>query len=210
MCRRFCAALAAWKTWLASYRTMTGGRSEPASIRWLNWATGGNTRFSTARISASRKIGKECSLSDILEENPHKRYFLSEKMTKRLLEKGADVTLKDQREGRTALHWAVAHWGEKKELVGSLLAKGADVNARTSVIVVPEGLDEGWTPLHVACESGNKKQVETLLASGAEVNVTTKNGWTPLSLAKEGEQKAIVELLRQHGAKESARHAEHP
>jgi hypothetical protein len=49
------------------------------SSPWKSWGIGGNTRFLTASISGFPRIGKECSLSDILEEEVHSRYFLSQK-----------------------------------------------------------------------------------------------------------------------------------
>jgi hypothetical protein len=65
-------------------------------------------------------------------------------------------------------------------------------------------LDEGWTPLHVACMSANKAMVKLLLAHKADVNARTKNGCTPLSLAQERILKRIIELLRADGAEESS------
>ena len=45
----------------------------------MNWGMTVSGVCLTARISESPRIGKECSLSDILEENPDQKYFLSEK-----------------------------------------------------------------------------------------------------------------------------------
>ena len=61
--------------------TMTEAPSKPSSERWMNWGTGINGRCLTARISVSHRTGKGCSLSDILEDNPDQKYFLSEKQT---------------------------------------------------------------------------------------------------------------------------------
>ena len=55
------------------------------SIKWANWGTILNGNCSTQKISECPKIGKECSLSDILEEEVPEKYFLSEKATQRLL-----------------------------------------------------------------------------------------------------------------------------
>ena len=44
-----------------------------------------NGRFSIVRTSESPRIGKECSLSDILEENVDQKYFLSEQQCERVM-----------------------------------------------------------------------------------------------------------------------------
>lgn len=46
------------------------------------WGIDVNGRYLTAGISAFPRTGNECSLSDVLEENPNPKYFLSEKQTK--------------------------------------------------------------------------------------------------------------------------------
>jgi len=58
--------------------------SKLSSQRLMNWGTSWNGKCLTARISESHRIGKECSLSDILEENPDEKYFLSEAMQNHL------------------------------------------------------------------------------------------------------------------------------
>ena len=78
-----------------------------------------------------------------------------------------------------------------KEVVELLLAKGAEINARDTII--------RWTPLHWAVAMrGGKEVAESLLAKGADVNAQDNNGKTPLDLAKTDEMKA---LLRKYGAK---------
>src|SRR3990167_2414443 len=49
------------------------------------WGMSLNGRYLTARISESPRIGKECSLSDILEEQIDQKYFLSEKVVNNLM-----------------------------------------------------------------------------------------------------------------------------
>ena len=44
-----------------------------------------NGRYLTAKISESPRIGKECSLSDILEEEVEDKYFLSHEMSQKLM-----------------------------------------------------------------------------------------------------------------------------
>src|SRR3990167_9457565 len=60
------------------------GVSQQSSHRWMNWGMMSNGKFLTQNILESRRIGKECSLSDILEANPADKYFLSETAVKRL------------------------------------------------------------------------------------------------------------------------------
>jgi hypothetical protein len=54
--------------------------SSKFKIHWYNWTIWGKSGCLTAKITESHKIEKGCSLSDILEENPDPKYFLSEKM----------------------------------------------------------------------------------------------------------------------------------
>jgi ankyrin repeat protein len=112
-----------------------------------------------------------------------------------LLENGADVNLKGTAFGDTALMIALRHSGGKTEVIESLVAKGADVNARDV---------RGWTALMMA-SMGDKKVVELLLEAKADVNV--KANWegryhTALSIANETGRKDIVALLEKAGAKE--------
>ena len=90
-------------------------------------------------------------------------------------------------QGHTPLHWAGI--GGNREVAELLLAKGAEVNARTI---------NGVMPLHLAAFWNSKEVAELLLARGAEVNAQNGSGKTPLDLAKTDEMKA---LLRKHGAK---------
>lgn len=75
-----------------------------------------------------------------------------------------DINIKDKY-GRTPLHWAV-HGGEK-DRAESLLAHGADINAK-------EGLS-GNTPLHVAVEHRNLDLARWLVAHGADANARNMN-----------------------------------
>ena len=64
--------------------TMVGELSKPSSKRLMNWGTTANGKCLTAKISASRKTGKGSTLSDILEERPDPKYFLSEEQVRRI------------------------------------------------------------------------------------------------------------------------------
>ena len=59
--------------------------SEPSSPRLMNWGMTSNGKCLTAKITEYPRIGNECSLSDILEEQVDQKYFLSEKMINGLM-----------------------------------------------------------------------------------------------------------------------------
>ena len=75
------------RTSKASSPTTKDALSLQSSPRWMNWGMTLNGRCLTASISASRRTEKGSSLSDILEENPSEKYFLSNKALKSLLGK---------------------------------------------------------------------------------------------------------------------------
>ena len=50
----------------------------------MNWGTTFNGKLLTAKISESRSIGNEYLLSDILEDNPDPKYFLSDSAFQRM------------------------------------------------------------------------------------------------------------------------------
>ncbi len=66
-----------WKTSKDCLATTMAGHSKQSCGRLMNWGMTSNGRCLTARISVSRKTGKESTLSDILEDNPDQKYFLS-------------------------------------------------------------------------------------------------------------------------------------
>jgi ankyrin repeat protein len=68
-----------------------------------------------------------------------------------------------------------------------LVAKGADVNARTNT---------GWSPLHAVAASENVEAdnaAKILVEHGASVNAKTAEGWTPLMVAAD---KANLDVMR--------------
>ena len=117
-----------------------------------------------------------------------------------LLDQGADVNLQ-QESGYTALHFAAAN-GYFNALK-CLIKHGTDVNARDK---------NNRTPLMLACESVNKKAIDSiyekyrdqaakcyfkalkrLMKNGADVNAHDENNDTPLMLACEGVNKKAIE-----------------
>ena len=82
---------------LRGYLVMT---KEKLSRQYLGfspiWGMSINGKFLIARISESRRTGKECSLSDILEKQVDQKYFLSAKATQFLIGR----SIQNKQEGR--------------------------------------------------------------------------------------------------------------
>ena len=126
------------------------------------------------------------------------------------LEQGADANT--NKAGFTPLHWAVGNWetqtthdypdavgewealgGIKKgriELIHSLIAHGADVNAR--IVKSPPRFGfhmfmqikvAGGTPFWIAALSADVDVMRLLAASGADTNAKSDDGSTPLMVA---------------------------
>jgi hypothetical protein len=112
-----------------------------------------------------------------------------EKMTKLLLEAGADVNARSATLNDTALARA-AQEGDAPT-VRILLAAGAHVDDRDGA---------GWTPLFSAALKGHLEIVEALLSAGADVNARTSSGWTALKEAQMRGHEAVVQRLKSAGA----------
>lgn len=93
-------------------------------------------------------------------------------------------------EGETALMTA-ARTG-KVDAVKSLLAHGADVNAKERW--------RGQTALMWAAAEGHLAAVEALIAAGGDVHARSKGGFTPLLLAVREGQAGVVKALVKAGA----------
>lgn len=57
---------------------------ELSSQVWMNWGMTCNGSVLTARISESHRIGNESLLSEILEDTPDQKYFLSEEVMQKI------------------------------------------------------------------------------------------------------------------------------
>jgi hypothetical protein len=112
-----------------------------------------------------------------------------EKMTKLLLEAGADVNARSATLNDTAL--ARAAQDSNGETVRILLAAGAHVDDRDGA---------GWTPLFNAALKGDLEIVEALLSAGAEVNARSSKGWTALKEAHMQGHDDVAQRLRSAGA----------
>ena len=119
----------------------------------------------------------------------------STKIAKHLLARGADISAKTTMDGipdrPTCLH--IAAYYNYQTLADVLLAHGAPVD---------EPMDDGASPLYVACMQGHAEVAGRLLDAGADVTTTTqkKNLWTCLHYAASNNHPALVDVLLAHGA----------
>ena len=79
----------------------------------------------------------------------------------------------------------------RSDVVGKLIAEGADVDGRDR---------EGCSALHYAVRRADREMVEFLLSRGANANLPTLTGDTPLHLAASQEKVEIAKLLLDKGA----------
>ncbi|XP_060771448.1 LOW QUALITY PROTEIN: histone-lysine N-methyltransferase EHMT2 [Neoarius graeffei] len=89
-----------------------------------------------------------------------------------LLNRGADVTLKDK-EMNVCVHWA--SFAGSAQIAELILNAGCPL---TSVNL------HGDTPLHIAAREGHLHCITLFLSRGADIDVVNKEGDTPLSLAR--------------------------
>jgi ankyrin repeat protein len=110
----------------------------------------------------------------------------SREVTELLLQAGADHS--HCSEGQTISPMHVAG----PEQVRTLVAAGAEVD-------VPR-IEDGTTPLHLACYSGNVALVRTLLELGASIQRQSTTGISGLAFAAFNGQEAVIRLLLQQVA----------
>ena len=115
-----------------------------------------------------------------------------------LLERGADVNVKDEHFESSLLHLAARH--DSHEVVPLLIAHGIDADVRDF---------GGSTPLHDAAASDAREAALALIGQGADVDAKDEDGSTPLhgaAAAWQGAQRTAA-LLVEHGASVDAKDA---
>jgi ankyrin repeat protein len=118
---------------------------------------------------------------------------LVERVQERLEEEPALVNAYSH-DGWTPLH--LASFFGHSEVANVLLARGADVNARSrSTRFAKEN-----TPLHAASANRQIGVAEVLIAHGADVNAKDGSGFTPLALAASSKNDLLVVILLEKGA----------
>ena len=125
-----------------------------------------------------------------------------------LIANGADVNARELWREQTALMWAAAQ--NQPAMVDLLVANGADVDARSAVNDWPRQVTGeprrmyrpfgGLTPLLFAAREGCLECARSLLAAGANVNLTDPKGVTPLFLAIDNFHFDTAKLLIEAGA----------
>jgi ankyrin repeat protein len=110
-----------------------------------------------------------------------------------LLEQRVDVTA-PQKDGMTALHWAV--YLDDLETAKLLIPAGADARATNLY---------GVGPLPLACLNGNTEMVELLLKAGADANTSLPGGETVLMTAARTGKAGPVKALLAGGANVNAK-----
>ena len=106
-----------------------------------------------------------------------------------LLSRGADPNIATS-ESWTPLHWA-AYLG-KHESVKLLITAGAQVNTQESRF--------GHTPLVSAARTGDLDVIQTLLESGADPKIFTKDGRVAYQVALQYQHPEAADLIRTYSA----------
>lgn len=110
---------------------------------------------------------------------------------KSLLDKGESINAKQN--GQTALHMAAN--GGKLQVITTLLARGADVNAPDT---------NNYTPLMLAANGCKDSAIVNLINQGAKLDASDKLGVTPLHLAADKGCFSGVKILIDRGANPKA------
>lgn len=110
---------------------------------------------------------------------------------------GKGVPVKCTYDGRNPFHLAAAYG--RKDILALLIDNGRGINLKKLINNFDE---EGYTPLAIAVEEGNKEIVQQLLDCQKEVlpNLACRNSKTPLNIAVGNKDLAMASTLLESGA----------
>jgi uncharacterized protein len=141
---------------------------------------------------------------------------------KLLLEHGASINVTENKQGQTALMWAVAE--RHPEVVRVLVDNGADIHVRSKSIKEPEPyiiaikpgesiwgsnyppevrfqkISGEFTALHFATQQGDINSAQILIDAGADVNAPHPEHGSPLVIAIASGHENMAKFLLEHGA----------
>ena len=109
-----------------------------------------------ALLNQGANIHQRCMFGFTLLHMAVGRQEFGVEFTMELLDRGADISARDERQ-KTPLHHACFHGNSK--VASLLLDKGADIRAKD---------DMNWTPIQWACESCSIETMKLLIAKGAD------------------------------------------
>ena len=116
---------------------------------------------------------------------------------RRLLNAGADLSIRNTQAGYTPLH--IATFDGLPETIEELLRRGSDPNAQDH---------EGQTPLHTASRLNKAHYADTMLQAGADPNAVDHKGNTPLHIAASWDSADVIDRLLESKAHLNVRNAE--
>jgi ankyrin repeat protein len=126
-----------------------------------------------------------------------------------LIDAGAKVNVVEKVQDQTPLMWAAAATRNAPDMVRTLIAKGASVNARAKFDDWPSQITSepraqyhpygGLTPLLYAARGGCLACAEALVSAGADVNLPTPEGATPMMIALDNGNNDVAKFFLEHG-----------
>lgn len=167
--------------------------------------------YELVHVMLQRGANVEARCSDQITPLMHAVNHGHSSILELLLRRGAHIDAKTA--GWTVLHRAADI--ASVPIVKSLLAKGANIEARSPKQFLPKwhplaphGYDDveasdsnmGWTALLRAASNGQEAIVRLLLDKGGDTEARSSNSSTPLMCAAEGNYKGIVDILIKSGA----------
>ena len=172
---------------------------EPNSGNWsatpLYWSLTNDCKFEAAELLL--KKGANVNSADSFGLAPLHLAVCCENVDlsfiEHLIEKGADVNLKNTSDGWRGLHYAISCGAD--DMARLLIEKGADVNAIA---------DDGTTPLILAAKIDSVFIAKLLLEKGADVNWRDMHKKNAMSYAKGilgiiHKKKKMIQLLESAG-----------